>query len=229
MTLAIDGGKPAVRSPLRPYTSISEAEIAAAVSAIRAGPLSGYLGGQPNGGLRVETLEHEFAQMLGVKHAVACNSATSGLLLACVACGVGAKSTVVCSPYTMSASAAAPAFLGARILFIDIEDKTYGLNLLSADRSVTAVIVTNLFGHAANLWPLRELTYRNKIFMIEDNAQSPFAIDNGKYAGTIGDVGVWSMNVHKHLQCGEGGICTTNNDFLADFMRKTRNHAELFK
>jgi dTDP-4-amino-4,6-dideoxygalactose transaminase len=88
MTLAINGGKPAVTTPLRKYNTIGEAEIAAAVDAMRSGPLSGYLGGIDKGGRYVEELEETFAGMLGVKHAVACNSATSGLLMACTACNV---------------------------------------------------------------------------------------------------------------------------------------------
>lgn len=211
--LAIDGGKPAVEGPLARFDTIGNKEALFASHALTK-PLSGYLGGERHGGYWVERLEKEWTEVFGVKHAIACNSATSGLLLACMAVHVGPEIPVVVSPYTMSATAAAPAFLGARIVFVDIEDQTFCLDACSAG----VIITTNLFGHPSNTGKLRTYT------LIEDNAQAIFAKEGDKYAGTIGHVGVFSLNVHKHLQCGEGGICVTNDDVLADWMRLGRNH-----
>lgn len=231
MALALEGGKPAVSGQFRKYNTIGEEEIATVVATMRSGPLSGYLGGELHGGLRVEALEYEFAGAIGAEHAVACNSATSGLLMACAVVGVGRGSTVVTTPYTMSATAAAPAFLGADVLFRDIEAKTFNLNQFptASMRSKTqAVIIANIFGHPAYLDSWRALCDQYKIAMIEDNAQSPFAMEGKHYAGCVGDIGCWSFNVHKHLQAGEGGVCTTNSDDLADRLRRIRNHSELF-
>jgi perosamine synthetase len=222
MTLAINGGKPAVTTPLRKYNTIGESEIAAAVDAMRSGPLSGYLGGIDKGGRYVEELEDTFAGILGVKHAVACNSATSGLLMACFSCGVQKHSVVLTTPYTMSATAAAPKVLGPTIMFGDIEGETFGLTPHHEDRN-DVTISTNLFGHPARNRALKKEAQA----LIEDSAQAVFAQDNGK--SLTGDVACFSFNVHKHLQAGEGGICVTNNETLALFMREYRNHGELKK
>ncbi len=226
MRLAIDGGEPAVVGPMFRFNMIGGAEARAAAAAVYAGPLSGYLGGELTGGLRVEALEYEFAGVLGTRHAVAVNSATSGLLMACAAVGVGRESTVITTPYTMSATAAAPAFLGAKILFGDIEDKTFNLDTIYGS-DVSAVMVANIFGHPTRLQGWKKVCDSLKIPLIEDNAQSPFAMEGKRYAGTVGDIGIFSFNVHKHLQSGEGGIAVTDNNELADRMRLFRNHAEL--
>jgi len=223
--LAIDGGPAAIKQSLRPFNTIGPEEISMATSVLRAGPLSGYLGGELHGGLRVEALEQTFADMIGSKHAVAVNSATSGLLVACMAAGVFKGYEVITSPYTMSATAAAPAFLGANIKFNDIEAKTFNMDGVPGTKT-RAIIVPNIFGHPAELARWKRHCGA-KTIMIEDNAQAPFAMEDGKYAGTVGDIGVFSLNVHKHIQCGEGGLCVTDNDVLADRMRLYRNHSEL--
>jgi dTDP-4-amino-4,6-dideoxygalactose transaminase len=229
MTLALNGGNPAIMTPLRPFNRIGDQEMAAAVSAMKHGPLSGFLGGERHGGYHVRALEEHFQETFGVKHAVACNSATSGLLIACRAVGVGPRTNVVVPALTMSATAAAPAFLGAKITFVDVEPETF-----SAGNITDTAIVTNLFGHPAYLRGLRfglhglrfGSNWRGR-YLIEDNAQSIFAMERGKYAGTIGHIGVFSFNIHKHLQCGEGGVCTTDDAALAERMALARNHGEL--
>lgn len=224
--LAIDGGKAAVTGPLRPYNSIGPEEVAAAVAAIKRGPLSGFLGGQRNGGLMVQTLEQQMCEMFGAKYAVACNSATSGLLIACLACDVGSETPAVVPALTMSATAAAPAFLGAEIGFSDVESKTFGaVGYLPDEYGV--VIHTNLFGHPTNLARQRTACDACGHYFIEDNAQGWLAREGKKYAGTVGHIGVFSFNVHKHVQSGEGGVCLTDDPKLDDAMRMARNHGEL--
>lgn len=190
-------------------------------------PLSGYLAGKERGGYFVRALEDTWCETFGVKHAIACNSATSGLLAACAAAGVESGTDVITTPFTMSATAAAPAFLGADIRFADIDDETFGLvGPFERNFATQAQIITNLFGHPARLQKAREMADRYGWCLIEDNAQSPFAMENGKYTGTIGHIGVWSLNVHKPIQCGEGGVCTTDDDDLAAKMRAFVNHGE---
>src|SRR5258708_28565936 len=100
--LALLGGEPAVTEPLHRFNTIGYDEAEAAAQAVMGGPLSGYLGGEKRGGYHVERLEATWAEMFGVKHAVACNSATSGILIACMAIGVRSGRTVRTTPYTMS-------------------------------------------------------------------------------------------------------------------------------
>lgn len=211
--------------PMPYFRTIGYEESEAVAAAIRNGPLSGYLGGELRGGVHVEALEAEFAALVGSRHAIALNSCTSGLLVACMAVGVGLGTKVVTTPYTMSATAAMPKFLGADVEFGDIENQTFGLDPSKgcAPFGLSTVIVTNLFGH-----PARVSEIVDDYTVIEDNAQAIFAMEGNKYAGTIGDIGCFSFNVHKHINAGEGGICVTDNDDLADHMRRFRNHAELF-
>lgn len=225
--LAIDGGKPAITGSMRAFHTIGPEERSAVLAAMDGGPLSGFIGGGEHGGIRVSSLEQRFCEIFGVKHAVAVNSATSGLLVASMACGVGPKTEVLTTPYTMSATAAAPRFLGADIKFGDVDPDTFNLNHWPVLHHGKAVIVTNLFGHPAQLHDMRAIAHQKKLYLIEDNAQGIFSKEGGKYAGTIGHIGVFSFNIHKHLQCGEGGICVTNDDGLAYHMRMARNHGEL--
>jgi perosamine synthetase len=212
---------------IKPFSAIGDEEMTAAAGATIMGPLSGYLAGRERGGRYVCALEDAWCETFSAKHAIACNSATSALLAACAAVDVNADSRVITTPFTMSATAAAPAFLGAEIAFSDIEDSTFSLvGPFEHLRGTRAMIVTNLFGHPAHLHHARKLCDRFDIALIEDNAQSPFAMEGNKYAGTIGHIGCWSLNVHKHIQCGEGGICTTDNDELAARMRAFINHGE---
>ena len=211
---------------LKPYNSLSTTEVSF-VREVFEYPLSGYLGGELAGGKIICQLEEEWAAKFGVKHAIACNSATSGLLIACMAAGVNHHSTVLTTPYTMSATAAAPKFLGADVVFDDIEAEYFSLHEVRDHRYLDAIVVTNLFGHPGRLEWCREWCDRNDVVMIEDNAQAPLAMENRSYAGTIGHIGVFSLNVHKHIQCGEGGVCVTNDDNLATKMRLALNHGEM--
>ncbi len=213
-----------ITGELRRYNSISRVEVAAAHAAVHEGVLSGFLGGELRGGRWVRELEDEWCKTFNVKHAIACNSATSGLLAAAHAVGRGRFAV---SPLTMSATAAAPVLLNAEPVFVDVEGDTFCLNNSSNRVPCNSVIVTNLFGHPARLGDLRAFCDDTAVWMIEDNSQSPFAMEDGKYAGTFGDIGVFSLNVHKHIQSGEGGVCVTNDDGLDYAMRLFINHGEM--
>lgn len=197
-------------------------------------PLSGYIGGgTPRGGYWTDRLEEEWCEAFGCRYSIPCNSATSGLLAACMAAGVGAGDRVWTTPYSMSATAACAVVLGAEVKFVDIEPLRYSIaygNLCITDPvngPPKALIVTNLFGHPAHLSVLRSWCDTNGVIMIEDNAQSIFAKEYGKYAGTIGHMGVFSLNVHKHLQVGEGGVVCTNDPGFSARLRHAINHGEL--
>jgi perosamine synthetase len=161
-----------------------------------------------------------------VKHSIAVNSATSGLLAAAIACDFKEGDRFVCPTMTMSATVAAPCFTGAKPFLVDVEDELFGLNLKGGwpDRA-RAIFSTNLFGHPS-LLGMNEWDKDCGTYLIEDNAQSPFSMAHGRYCGTMGHIGVFSLNVHKHLQCGEGGIVVTDDDDLAEAMRDFINHGE---
>ena len=228
--LAIHGGKPALDGEIAKFNSIGDKEQTAALIACH-DTLSGFLGGETDGGPHVRSLETLWAETFKTKYAISVNSATSGLLAAAAAIGLKPGDEFIVSPYTMSATVAAPMMLGATPVFVDIEPDTYNLDVERVTESITrktkAVIVTNLFGHPAHLRELRKHCDELGIWLIEDNAQSPFAEDHGQYAGTVGHIGVFSLNVHKHLQCGEGGICVTRDTELARRLFEYRNHGEM--
>lgn len=213
---------------LPPYFTIDLDERMNVHKALKS-PLSGYLGGIDKAGYYVTRLQDKWREAFGVKHAIACNSATSGLLAACMAIGIGPGDEVWTTAYSMSATAACAKVLGARIVFIDIETTRFSLDIASVPTGPMpkCIIVTNLFGHPAHLTRIRSWCDSNKVLMIEDAAQSPFATEDGKYAGTIGHIGVFSLNVHKHVQCGEGGVIVTNDDALCAALAGAINHGEL--
>jgi dTDP-4-amino-4,6-dideoxygalactose transaminase len=210
---------------MKPFNTIQHEELVSAIAAIDSGPLSGYLAGRSRGGRWVRALEDRWCETFHVKHAIACNSATSGLLAASFAVGLTSDDRFICSPMTMSATAAAPMFTGAKPIFMDVEDETFGLAWKEFPFDVP-VFATNLFGHPSELHAMRKWCDGDGVYLIEDNAQSPFAMEDGKYTGTIGHIGIWSLNVHKPLQCGEGGIITTDDDELALKLRNFINHGE---
>lgn len=213
---------------LQRFNSITSAEMAMVDQLFYSSkPLSDYLAGQERGGYYVKMLEEEWADAFHVKHAIACNSATSGLLAAAFAIGLEPDDTFAVSPMTMSATAAAPMFTGAKPFFFDVSMDDFAMEMPPAImEDCRAVFITNLFGHPGQLAPWRGVAEALGGFLIEDNAQSPFAMYRGRYAGTVGHIGVFSLNIHKPLQCGEGGVIVTDDNDLAGKMREFINHGE---
>ena len=231
--LALFGGKPEISVPLAPYNRIGAAEREAVLETLESGILSGYVGAPGpgfDGGPKVQELEARWADTFDITHAVAVNSATSGLFAALGACGVSPGDEVIVPPYTMSATAVAPFVYGGVPVFVDIEPKSFCLDVERVRDAITdrtkVIIAVNLFGHPARLAELRALADARGIYLVEDNAQAPLATENGVFAGTIGHIGVFSLNRHKHIQTGEGGVCTTDDGDLALRLKLIRNHGE---
>ena len=112
----------------------------------------------------------------------------------------------------------APLIYGAIPVFADIDLNNYCIDLQSVKKSITektkGIIAVNLFGHPSELRELRKIADENNIYLIEDNARAPIT-ENNQLTGTIGHIGVFSLNYHKHIHTGEGGVCTTNDEELA--------------
>ena len=209
------------------------AEREAVLRVIDSGVLSGFYGSPGDefyGGPEVIEFERAWADRYRINHAVSVNSATSGLIAAMAAIGIGPGDEVIVPPWTMSATAIAPLFYGGIPVFVDIEDKTFCLDpdrVLDAITPRTkAILVVNLFGHPAQLNRLRSIADKHGVWLIEDSAQAPLASEDGVPCGTVGDIGVFSLNFHKHVHTGEGGICVTSNDLLAKRLQMVRNHGE---
>jgi len=231
--LAINGG-PAVRTKLFPaYNTVTEAEKQAAMEVLDSGNLSQFLGcWHPDffGGPQVLAFEKQWSQAFGAKHTVSVNSNTSGLFAALGAAGVGPGDEVIVSPYTMTASAIAPVVYGAVPVFADVQDDIFTLDPKSIEERLSprtkAIIVVHIFGHPADMDPIMEIARKHGLVVIEDCAQSPLTTYKNRLVGTIGDMGVFSLNYHKHIHTGEGGMVTTNSDHYAERVQLIRNHAE---
>lgn len=231
--LAMAGGPPVRTKPFPAYKVIGEQEQAAVAGVMESGILSRFIGGwHPDffGGPEVQAFEREWAESCGAKHAITVNSATSGLYAACGAAGISAGDEVIVSPYTMSASCVAPMVYNATPVFADIDPATYCLDPASIRAKITpntkAIVVVHIFGMAADMDPIMEIAAAHDLIVIEDCAQCPFATYKGRPVGTLGHMGVFSFNYHKHIHTGEGGMITTNDDSLAERCQLIRNHAE---
>jgi len=231
--LAILGGVPVRAGALAPYQSIGPCEVEAVKRIVESGCLSGFYGSKgPRflGGPMVQQFEDAWRRKYGTRHAVSVNSATSGLFAAMGAIGLSPGDEVIVPPYTMSASVVAPLLYGGIPVFVDIERETFTLDVSAVEAAITprtrAIIVVNLFGHPGRLRALRDLADRRGLMVVEDNAQGPLASEEGRYAGTVGHIGVFSLNYHKHIHTGEGGMCVTDDDGFAHRLQLIRNHAE---
>lgn len=233
MELAINGGSKIRTNPFPAYNTIGKEEESAVLRVLRSGKLSTYLGAWHDdfyGGREVQLLEKEWAEYFNVKHAISVNSATSGLYAAIGAIGINPGDEVIVSSYTMSASATAILMYGGIPVFADIEEDYYCLDVHSIKEKITsktkAIIVVDIFGQAYDADAINSLAKEYNLKVIEDTAQAPGAKYGNKYAGTLGNIGVFSLNYHKHIHCGEGGIIVTDDDELALKLQLIRNHAE---
>ena len=231
--LAINGGKATVVNELVPDSTLGKDESLALDRVLGSGSLSGFYGNWGEeflGGKEVRAFEEAWATKFNVPHSVSVNSASSGLNASMGAIGISPGDEVIVPPFTMSATVMAPLIYGGIPVFVDIEPDTFCLNIEAVRAAITpktkAILSVNLFGHPARLIELSKLAKENGLFLIEDNAQGPLASEGDVLAGTAGDIGIFSLNYHKHIHSGEGGMCVTRNADLALRLQAIRNHAE---
>ena len=195
-------------------------------------------GGQWILGPQVGALEERLASVVNVKHAVACANGTDALLLVLKAWDIGPGDAVFVPAFTFAATAEVVALAGATPVFVDVEDDTFNVSLLSLEKALAmvrkdgtlrprAVIPVDLFGQPADYNRLEPFTERENLLMLCDVAQAFGASFHGRSAGSIGHAATTSFFPAKPLGCyGDGGACFTNDAALADALRSLRMHGQ---
>jgi dTDP-4-amino-4,6-dideoxygalactose transaminase len=233
--LAIYGGSPIIKKKIKLYNSYSDPknEIKAAIKVIKSGILSDFIGSKgdkQNGGKYVKKFEKKCAKYFNVRHAITVNSWTSGLIAAIGAIGIEPGDEIITTPWTMCASASAILHWNAIPVFADINPETFCIDPESIEKKISkytkAIMTVDIFGQSCDMNSICKIAKKFNLKIICDSAQSPGAFYKKNYAGTLGDIGGFSLNYHKHIHTGEGGILVTNSNNLANKMRLIRNHAE---
>ena len=185
-------------------------------------------------GENVKKFEQEFAKFIGVKYAIGVGNGTDALYLALRTCGVSKNNEVILPVNTFIATAEAITLNGAKPVFVDIDAKTYNIDLQKMEKAITkktkAIIPVHLYGQPADMSPILKIAKKYKLWIIEDCAQSHGAKYKNKMVGSIGDIGCFSFFPGKNLGAyGDAGIITTNNKNLAQKIYRLRNHGRLEK
>ena len=177
----------------------------------------------------VQAFEEALALYVGTKYAIGCGSGTDALMLALMACGVGPGDEVITVPFTFVATAGPIAMLGAKPVFVDIDPVTYNIDVEKIERAITsktkAIIPVDLFGLMAPMSDIEVIAKKHNLVVIEDAAQAIGARAHGRSAGATGTMGCFSFFPSKNLgAAGDGGAITTDDDSLAQKLRKLRVH-----
>jgi perosamine synthetase len=200
--------------------SVGETEAEAAFSVIKSGWIAQ--------GKRTEEFEALIARYVGAKHAVAVNSATTGLHVALVAAGVKPDDEVICPSYTFIATANAIMYAGAKPVFVDIDPRTYnidpGLIEAAITPRTTAIMPVSQVGLACDLNEVMRIARKHKLKVVEDAAPSLGATIGSERVGSISDFTVFSFDARKILTTGEGGVITTDDEAAANHLRAMRAH-----
>ena len=172
--------------------------------------------------------EARFAEKFGVAYAISVNSGTSALHTAMLALDIGPGDEVIVPPLTFIATAYAPLYVGAVPIFADVDPDTFNIDPDEIEAKITprtkAIITVSLYGLPPDLDKIERIAKKYNLKIIEDNAQCVFGKCNGRLAGTIGDISIFSMQRSKHLTTGDGGIIITNDELIAV---KCRKYADL--
>ena len=178
----------------------------------------------------VAKLEEEICNYLGCKKAVGVSSGTDALLLALMALDIQPGDEVIVPTYSFFATAGVVARLNAVPVFVDCDPTTFNIDSNKIEKKITpktrAIIPVHLYGQSARMNEIMKIANKNNLFVIEDAAQAiGTQYKNGKFVGTIGDIGCFSFFPSKNLGgFGDGGIVTTNNEALGEKMRIQRVH-----
>lgn len=215
--LAIEGGQPAVRSPLPPMypggLRIGHEEEEAVLEVIRSKRLFRYYGPAP-GPSKVAQLEQEFAALMGAPYSVAVTSGSASLICALVGLGIGPGDEVIVPAYTWIASASAVVAVGGVPIVAECDD-SLTIDPADIERRITprtkAIIPVHMRGAPCDMDGVMAVARRHGLKVLEDTAQADGASYHGRRLGSIGDAGAFSFQFNKIITCGEGGMVITGD------------------
>ncbi|PWU09403.1 MAG: erythromycin biosynthesis sensory transduction protein eryC1 [Verrucomicrobia bacterium] len=173
--------------------------------------------------------EKQFAKYCGVRHAIAVNSGTSALHLALLLLDVGPGDEIITTPYTFAASSWAISYVGARPVYVDINEATFNIDVTQVEKAITprtkAILPVHLYGLPCDLEELLKIAARNSLPIIEDAAQAHGALYRGWKVGSFGKIACFSFYPAKNLGAfGEGGALLTDDSIFAERARLLREH-----
>jgi perosamine synthetase len=184
-------------------------------------------------GEKTRLFENEFAEYIGVKHAIAVSNGTTALDVALKALGISQGDEVVTPAFSFVASSNCILYQRAKPVFADINPKAFNIDPSDVERKISkktkAIVCAHLFGQPAAMRELKETAEKHNVALVEDAAQSHGAEYDGKKVGGIGDVGCFSFYATKNMTTGEGGMITTDDGELAAKIRLLINHGQTEK
>lgn len=182
-------------------------------------------------GSNVDGFEKKIADYIGTKHAIALNSGTSALHAALLAHGIGKNDEIIVPSFTFIATVNSPLFVGAKPVFADIEEETFGLNPQSVEDKITkdtkAIIPVHYGGCPCKIREIKDIAEDNDLIVIEDAAEAFGASVDGKNVATFGDSNILSFCQNKIITTGEGGAVVTDSDEIYEKLKLIRSHGRL--
>ena len=176
----------------------------------------------------VAKLEKAFADFVGVKHAIAVSNGTATLHLSLKVLGIGPGDEVIVPALSYTATANVVELVGATCVFVDIDDRTFNIDVQKIEEKITsrtkAIMPVHEFGLACDIESICTIAARHGVAVIEDAACALGARQNGKPVGGFGELGSFSLHPRKSITSGEGGVIVTNNDAFSIKLRQLRNH-----
>ena len=175
-----------------------------------------------------KAFEESWSEFTGAKHSIAVTSCTTALHLSLATLGLKPNDEVIVPAFTWIATANVVEHLKAKVIFCDIDLKTFNIDPSQIEAKITsrtkAIIPVHLFGLSADMDPILEIAQKHNLWVVEDAACGFGAEYKGQHVGTFGETGCFSFHPRKAITTGEGGMITTNNDDLAEKMRSMRDH-----
>lgn len=180
-------------------------------------------------GKNVTEFEKEFAEYIGVKHAISVGNGTDALVIALKSLGIGSGDEVITTPFTFFATAETISAVGAIPVFVDVEKDTFNIDPAKIEEKITektkAIVPVHIFGQSAKMDEINEIAKKHGLKVIEDACQAIGGKYKERKIGTLGDVACFSFFPTKNLGCaGDGGILVTDDDNVATIARALRTH-----